>query len=159
MTELEERIVAFTAKETGMKAHRIALSSRLSHDLGIDGDDAVKFFDKYGKEFSVDLSALGDHWHQHFKPEGGGPSLGFMVVIVVCVVLGGLVHRAFNRIPGWASMIVLILVFGWAYSRFLTNPDHDAMVPVIVGDLLDAAKEGKWVTHYDEVGLMFRTLR
>lgn len=36
----------------------------------MDGDDAVEFFEKFGKKFHVDLTALQDHWHDHFCSEG-----------------------------------------------------------------------------------------
>jgi len=39
-------------------------------DLGMDGDDAVEFFEAFGQTFSVDLARLWQHWHHHFAPEG-----------------------------------------------------------------------------------------
>ena len=149
MTELEERIVTFAAVERGMKRKRILLTSRLSHDLGMEGDDAVEFFEKFGEDFSVDLAPLGNHWHRHFGPEGGGiPSLGAIVLIVACVVVGDLLHLAFHWIPGWAAMIALIVVASWAYFRFFADRNPD-VIPVTVQDLVDAAKAGKWVKQYD----------
>jgi hypothetical protein len=126
--DLQERIIEFTAKERGIKRKRILLSSRLGHDLRMDGDDAVEFFEKFGKDFNVDLELLGSHWHQHFGPEGGGPSLGCMVLIVACVVLGDLLHRAFNRIPASVWMIALLVVVGWVYFRFFTDRDWEGVI-------------------------------
>lgn len=87
MTELRERIVAMVAEERSMNPQRILLSSRLLHDLGMDGDDAVEFFEKFAKEFNVDLSALGKHWSEHFGPEGT-PSLPGLVLVGITVALG-----------------------------------------------------------------------
>jgi acyl carrier protein len=158
MTELEDRIIKFAAEEQGMKSEGIELSSRLSDDLGMDGDDAVDFFEKFGKKFSVDLELLWQHWRRHFGPEFSGPSLGAIVLIVACVILGDLLHRAFNRIPGWAAMIALIVGAVWTYNRFFADRNPN-VIPVTVGDLVDAAKARKWVKQYDDDGAtMFRTI-
>jgi hypothetical protein len=149
MPELEQRIIAFTAKERGMKPDRIHLSSRLSHDLGMEGDDAVEFFEKFSKEFDVDLVRLGDHWHLHFGPEGSAPPLGCMVVIGAAVILGSLLHEAFKPIADWIWMILLVGGFGWIYTRFFIDQEPSGVVPVTVSDLVDAAKEGRWIKQYD----------
>ena len=148
MTELEERIIEFTAEERGMKREDIELSSGLSDDLGMDGDDAVDFLEKFGKKFSVDLELLWKHWPRHFGPEFSGPSLGAIMLIVACVVLGDLLHRAFHRIPAWAWMIALIAAAVWTYNRFFADRNPD-VIPVTVGDLMDAAKAGKWMKKCD----------
>jgi hypothetical protein len=98
--ELERRILEFTAKERAIKAERVRLSSRLADDLGMDGDDAVEFFQAFGRDFNVDLNSLWQQWDRHFHPEGG-PSLGFLIVTGVAVVVGDLLHQAVHQIPGW----------------------------------------------------------
>ena len=81
MTELEQRIIAFLADETGAKRDTLLFSSRLAQDIGMDGDDAVEFFEKFARLLDVDLAALRDHWHDHFCSEGlWCQSPGFMVV-------------------------------------------------------------------------------
>jgi Protein of unknown function (DUF1493) len=156
--DLQDSIIEFTAEERGMKRKDILLSSCLSHDLGLDGDDAVEFFEKFGKDFNVDLELLWRHWQRHFAPEFSGPSLASIVVIVACVVVGDLLHRAFHQIPGWVAMIALIVVVVWTYNRFFADRNSDE-IPVTVGDLIDAAKARKWVKQYSDDGVpMFRTL-
>jgi hypothetical protein len=81
-----------------------------------------------------------------------------LVLIVPAVMLGDLLHRAFHRVPDWAWIIVLYVVFAWLYARFFTYQDHEGVVPVTVADLVEAAKEGKWMKHYEEGATMFRTL-
>ncbi len=159
MTDLEERIVALVAEERGMKPQRIFLASRLSHDLGMDGDDAVDFFEKFGNEFNVDLSSLREHWSEHFGPEGSAPSLGCMVVIGVAVVLGDLLHRVFQFMPGWEWMIVLLIAFGWAYQRIFASGERDDVLPITVGDLVEAVSHGRWTKQYGESVSLFRTLQ
>jgi hypothetical protein len=83
MTELEQDIVVFIADETGTRKDRVRLSSRLAQDIGMDGDDAVEFFEKFGEKFHVDLTTLSDHWYDHFRSEGlWGSSPGFMMVTI-----------------------------------------------------------------------------
>jgi hypothetical protein len=141
MTELEERIVNFIAESTGIKAKKVHLDSRLAQDIGMEGDDAGEFFEKFHEQF-------------HFLPEGiGVPPLGCMVMIGVGVVAGGLLHDAFNWIPAWAAMGVLTTLFcgiyGWIYSRLLGEPQDDK-IPITVQDLVEAANAGKWVKSYQE---------
>jgi hypothetical protein len=83
MTNLEEDIIAFLAHETGTKGDRIQLSSRLAQDIGMEGDNAVECFGKFGEKFHVDLTALGGQWDAHFGSEGlFGYSPGFMRVSI-----------------------------------------------------------------------------
>jgi len=84
MTALEEGIIAVIADATGVKRKSVHLSSRLAQDIGMNGDDAVEFFEKFGVKFHVDLTPLIDHWHDHFRAEGlFGSSPGFMGTITV----------------------------------------------------------------------------
>ena len=47
MTELEDRIVNFIIEETAIGAKKVNLDSRLSQDIGTEGDDACEFFQKF----------------------------------------------------------------------------------------------------------------
>jgi hypothetical protein len=42
--ELEKRIIEFAASQTNLDPAKIRLDSRLLHDFGMDGDDAVESF-------------------------------------------------------------------------------------------------------------------
>ena len=109
-------------------------------------------------KFHIDLNVLGNHWDQHFLPEGGGPSLGCMVAIGVGVVVGGLLHEAVIRIPVWAAMIVFSALFCWIYGRFFIEPQDDK-TPIAVRDLVHAAISGTWAKQYeDPAASLFRTL-
>ncbi len=65
---LAEDIIAFVARETGIHPSKLTLSTRLLDDLGIDGDDAVEFFEHFEQAFGVDLSDFP--YYRHFGPEG-----------------------------------------------------------------------------------------
>jgi acyl carrier protein len=71
---IEDEVFDFVAKERGIKREKLKLSDWLLVDLGMDGDDAVEFFDKFEKQFEVDLTYLQEHWNEYFGPEGiSGP--------------------------------------------------------------------------------------
>ncbi len=46
-------------------------TTRLGEDLGMDGDDAVDFFEDFAETFRVDLADM--RWDRHFGPEGCNP--------------------------------------------------------------------------------------
>jgi hypothetical protein len=52
------------------KRRKITPHLTLNDDLGMDGDDAVEFFEAFAEKFSVDLKQLGEEWNLYFNPEG-----------------------------------------------------------------------------------------
>jgi hypothetical protein len=69
--ELQSAVFAFIQNERRCKPHEIALDRSLNLDLGMDGDDAVEFFEAFAEKFGVDLTELGEEWSRYFGPEGG----------------------------------------------------------------------------------------
>lgn len=55
---IEDEVFDFVAEERGMKREKLKPSDRLLVDLGMDGDDAVEFFEKFENKFEVDLTYL-----------------------------------------------------------------------------------------------------
>lgn len=146
--QLVEEIIDLLAAERAMKRSKIKLTSELNNDLGMDGDDAVEFFETFSKRFSVDLEELNVHWEQHFAPEGGGPGLGFMILTGVAVVLAGLLHEAVSVIPMWASYVGVLSISFVAYF-YLAGRNAVRASGVTVQDLIDAAKAHRWVKSYN----------
>jgi Protein of unknown function (DUF1493) len=70
--ELQSAVFAFIQNERRCKPHEIALDRSLNLDLGMDGDDAVEFFEAFAEKFGVDLTELGEEWSRYFGPEGFG---------------------------------------------------------------------------------------
>jgi acyl carrier protein len=139
MDALEERVIAFVAHERNIRPETISLTDRINLDLGLDGDDAVEFFEKFGKEFSVNLKPLGHAWHEHFGSEGGLFWLGF--VCFVLFAIGFAIHWIVNWIPVWAAGISLIVVWVWPLRCW---PIRKTLTPVTVQDLVNAACTGSW---------------
>ena len=67
---VNESVYTLLAQELLLPRERLAAHKTLSRDLGMEGDDAVEFFEKFEKEFQVDLSSLWADWNCYFAPEG-----------------------------------------------------------------------------------------
>jgi len=142
MASLEERVVSFTADQIGMTPEEIRLDSRLLHDLGMDGDDAVEFFEKFSERFHVDVTALGNRWSQHFGSEGGvNPVL--LAFIGLAFGLAALLHEAVQSVPIWAWCVPLVALVPWTLRRLGVGVDP-RILPITVQELVDAAKRGRW---------------
>src|SRR6266852_3783230 len=111
----EDRVYALVAEERAVKREELTPTSTLSHDLGMEGDDAVEFFERFAKEFSVDLKQLGEDWRAYFSPEGAG--LGTMLYVLVPPgVFAAVLHLAFPSLPLWLWGIMGIL--GWVAAIY-----------------------------------------
>lgn len=153
--EIEQSILAFVARETGRNPKRLALNSRLVHDLGVDGDDAVELFEKFGEKYGVDLTALFQNWDHHFAPEGSGPGIGFMIVTGAALIFGDLLHRAYPPIPAWAWMIALPIAYLFVGTKFFAEPDNCDRITI--QELVDAAISRTWDRHYEPRATLFRS--
>jgi len=71
MRSLAKRVIAFVAKELGVRADRISPQTTIFGDLNTDGDDGDELLEAFGREFSVDMSQCDPS--RHFGPEGSGP--------------------------------------------------------------------------------------
>jgi acyl carrier protein len=69
-TDIQQRVFDFILEELRCKPHEISLERSLNRDLGMDGDDAVEFFEAFATKFNVDLSELREEWERYFGPEG-----------------------------------------------------------------------------------------
>lgn len=65
--EVEAAVIEFVVRETSANRSRLSLDTRLREDIGIDGADAVDFFEHFASTFGVDLS--GFDISRHFGPE------------------------------------------------------------------------------------------
>jgi hypothetical protein len=106
----------------------------------MEGDDAVEFFERFAKEFSVDARQLGEDWHAYFSPEGAG--LGTVVcVLVASGVFAAVLHRAFPNLPMWLCGI--LGVSGWIAVIYYWRKTHPG-AQISIQDLFDCAKAGIW---------------
>jgi|GEM_PF-840528 len=138
----DERIRALIVRHTDV-TRPLRESDRLLEDLGLDGDDAVDFFEAYGTTFGVDLDPLHQRWAQHFGPEGFPLSFTLGMVLIAAVA-GGLL--AFTGLPKWAVIgLGLAAAFGWLIGlRAWPLGRGQVAIPITVGDLNEAARLGRW---------------
>lgn len=147
---LEERVLAFTARQCGIAVGKVDLMSRLVEDLGLDGDDAQEFFAAFGEEFEVNLDALrGERWKRHFRPEGfsAAPTLVAIFLLLALFLTASILGGFLSWTWLWLLVFVAIWLFGskvWPLS--LLWPDT---IPITVQDLVDAAMAGRWVKPLD----------
>lgn len=145
--DLQGKVIDLIAEQCGIDREKILLSKRLSQDLGIEGDDAVEFFEHVQERFGTDLTTLVEHWNDHFLPEGI-PLWHGLITIPVGVV-GALAGTALG-LGDFAAFIVgvaLVVALYWAMARW--GPP-DRMIPITVGDVVAAVESGKWPTRPSE---------
>ncbi len=115
--DVERDVRCFLASELAVPPGEIKLDSTLMGDLGINGDDAVEFFESFSARFQVDLGDL--RLRRHFLGEGD-----------------------YNWLPCWYLIFLLRKLF-----RRNREPSMEAslgLAPITVSDLVAAARGGSW---------------
>jgi len=95
-------MLEFAAKEVGPRtAPELTLTTQVERDLGITGDDAEIFIQKFAATFSVDMT--GFQFNKYFGSEGG-----FLPAILIEALLAWLRRKPFNnRVPITIGDLVL----------------------------------------------------
>lgn len=144
---LQLELIDLVADERGLSPEKVRLSDRLLQDLGMDGDDAVDFFNNVNERFGTDLTHLHERWHEHFGAEGF--SIWNGLVIVPTVVIGVLIARVADLSAFWSVLwgftIAVALLAAWLLLMRRCRP-ADREVPITVGDVLAAVRIGRWPT-------------
>ena len=106
----------------------------------MDGD-AVDFFNSVHERFGTDLTHLGEHWTNHFGPEGF--SCWNVLVLLPAALMGGTVAGFAGLSTFWSVVLMVALLAAtlWAMRRW--GP-ADRFVPVTVGDVVAAVEAGAW---------------
>ena len=145
---IEAEIVGLIAHERGLPSHKVTLSSRLLHDLGMDGDDAVEFFREFEERYDADLATLYEHWDRHFGPEGLGSPTTFLVMLVLLFLPLPLIPLGISPALVWGAEIAAVLLWHWPVKQW---PLKDKTIPVTVEDVIVAAETKRWPIAYDEM--------
>lgn len=137
----QSEVMSILAEERGLPPEKIQLSDRLVQDLGMDGDDAVDFFNSLYERFGTDLTHLHEHWSEHFGPEGLSCWTG--LVIIPAAAIGGVVAAVagLTTFSGLAITIALLATWLWVTRRW--GPPHK-IVPVTVQQVVAAVEAGAW---------------
>jgi Protein of unknown function (DUF1493) len=139
---IDERVYALVAEEQGVRREKLVASTTLSHDLGMEGDDAVEFFEQFSQKFAVDLTRLHEDWHCYFGPEG--VSVGGMLFVLVPTL--GLALVLQHMIPKFSFWVYTVIAFvAWMGAVYFWQKRHPDRYPQIrIQDLIDAVRAGSW---------------
>lgn len=80
MILISKKVKAFVAQQTGARVEEIVVQTELVKELGVDGDDAIEFFEKFSEEFQVDLSTF--KFNKHFGTEAAFDPVLWLVSIL-----------------------------------------------------------------------------
>jgi hypothetical protein len=137
----QSEVIDLLADERGLPREKVHLSDRLFQDLGMDGDDAVDFFNSLHERFGTDLTHLHEHWSGHFGPEGFSCLNG--LVIIPAAIIGGLIAGFAGLSTFWALAVTVALLAAWHWAMRRWGPP-DRMVPVTVQQVVAAVEAGAW---------------
>lgn len=137
----QSELMDLVAHERGLPREKVHLSARLLQDLGMDGDDAVDFFNSVHDRFGTDLTHLHEHWSEHFGPEGLSCWNG--LVIMPAAAIGGVVAGIAGLSTFWGVAITVVLLAAWVWVMRRWGP-ADRVVPVTVGEVVAAVEAGVW---------------
>lgn len=137
----QSEVIDLLADERGLPSEKVHLSDRLLQDLGMDGDDAVDFFNSLHERFGTDLSHLHEQWSDHFGPEGFSCLNG--LVIIPAAIIGGLIAGFAGLSTFWGVAVTVAILAAWLWAMRRWGPP-DRMVPVTVGEVVAAVEAGAW---------------
>jgi Protein of unknown function (DUF1493) len=137
------RVFALVAYERGRNIKELEPQLALERDLGMDGDDAVEFLERFGREFSIDLRPLGEDWHCYFGPEGI-PFRALLFVLVPGLTISIVFVRFLPQLPDWSSFLSgfagwMSVLFGWRYFCASASDPQ-----ITIRDLIDSVHAGVW---------------
>jgi hypothetical protein len=139
---IEERVYALLLEELHVPREKLAANKTLSHDLGMEGDDAAEFFEKFGHEFQVDFSGLYQDWSRYFAADAVSPVV-VLIVLGPGALIGFGMERLFARLPTWISFSVGLLIWLVPFFYFVRRRSRRAL-QISIQDLIDCANEGRW---------------
>ncbi len=69
-----EKVFEFLSEEIEIGSFDLTMDTSINYDLGIDGDEAIDFFQKFEKEFHLDLDTFFEKdYDKYFGSEGANP--------------------------------------------------------------------------------------
>lgn len=139
---LEARILDFVAEELVVNKKKLKLSAAIVHDLRVDGDEAVGFFEVFQKEFRVDLQPLWASWNRYFHPERHRRNWQLVMVFVVSLALGVIIHGFIGVLSWWMWTLAILAASMFKIVPMFAGPGLPA---IILQDLVDAARMRRWV--------------
>ncbi|TSD83037.1 hypothetical protein FFK22_039860 [Mycobacterium sp. KBS0706] len=144
-------ITSLLERDYGIPRSMVSPSTRVLHDLRIDGDDAVELIEWIRGRFGTDFARLEQQWLSYFNPEG--MTLRSAFIGVLSIIVAGVVGMisAPSHVPHFAAVALSLgssLVCAWALHRFLPRRE---VRPLTIGQLADAVRSGAWPSRPADV--------
>ncbi|GAB5536960.1 MAG: hypothetical protein Rubg2KO_32090 [Rubricoccaceae bacterium] len=139
--DLIAEIQCFVAEFINVPIERVYPSTRLSEDLGVDGDDADELMDAFAEQFGVDLTDF--RHNEHFGDEG---CLQFSTVLLLLPSV--LVFTVLWNCTRWAGGVLASLVLIALIARGMRGYPHS----ITIQDLANAAMAKHWNYPYSKSG-------
>jgi hypothetical protein len=153
--QLEWRVKDRLAAKLAIDGDEISMLFRLRSDLGMDGDNAVEFFQRYGDDFGVDLTELKAAWRFYFGPERPALSRGTKLALIAGVsawMLQAILYPQLSTFFGLVTAAGLSVIV-WLAVEIAERMNRDPEVPtereITVGDLVEHARTGVWKVPED----------
>jgi acyl carrier protein len=153
--QLEWRVKDRLAVKLAMDSDEISMNFRLRSDLGMDGDDAVEFFDRYAEDFGVDLHELKAGWQFYFGPERAALSRGTKLAMIAGVsawLIQAMLYPQLSTFFALVTAAALSLIV-WLAVEIAERLNRDPEIPVereiTVGELVEHARTGIWKVPED----------
>ena len=143
--DIEEGVLRSVSKERGIRLAKLKLSDRLRVDLGMDGTDAVEFFESFAAEFNVDCSELQNCWNDYFGPEAAPWLPGTKPIFIAgSMALGILIAILFPRLHFWAVCLLvlgiwIVVLSAWAQINTLRERKNPTSRQITIAQLVEAA--------------------
>jgi acyl carrier protein len=153
--QLELRIKDRLAVKLAIDGDEIQMNYRLRSDLGLDGDSAVEFFQRYGEDFGVDLTELKAAWQFYFSPERAAISRGTKFAIVAGISAWLLQAMLFPQLSTFFGLVTAagLSVIVWLSVAIAERMNRDPEIPaereITVGQLIENARTGIWKVPED----------
>lgn len=130
-------VQCFVAEFLNESIERVVPGTRLSEDLGVDGDDAYELMEAFAERYDVDLSDF--RFHEHFGDEGCLQFSTVLLLIPSTLVLTVLWN--WNQWAGGFLGGLLLLAF---IARGLRGYPHS----ITIRDLASALMVKRWDYPY-----------
>lgn len=136
-------VIRYLAKWISVPESKITSQTRLVQDLGMTSEEALDFFEAFGKNYGVNLDSLfARHWQRHFG--GLGMTLDSLCTLFLCAAPAGFLAGFGAGFDIWLLYISSVLLWlvgfhGWPFFR--RQPQG---VPIRARDLAVSVRLGRW---------------
>jgi len=146
--ELFAQIRDFIHEFAARPSDEMSSQTRLLKDLGIAGDDAGKLFEAFAEKFAADIESFASI---DFRAQFGDEGAGCLPIPFFCAAILSVGLQDGLAIPKIWSLVLSLIVMAVAVAAILRLMRErgyfaEKQAPIFVGDLVNAARAGRWVS-------------